>query len=324
MPVPPATVVPKPINDLRYTLGDQGVRLDWSYPIETIRGTDINDISEFDLYRADVPLDSYCPTCPIPFGKPIKVDGGVTIVNGKQRTATYESSLLESDHKYFFKVRSRTSWWAASADSNIVTFVWSEPPSSVTGLAATAADSRVILNWKAVTTRRDGKPAKEPVQYQVYRKAPGGDFQPLGKPIASTHLDDRQVKNGKKYSYRVQAEFLFGKDLVQSGMSQAVAAVPVDLMPPAVPSGVTAVQTASGVKVIWEGSQEDDLAGYHIYRRKDGERQFKRIGTVKAPYTIYVDSGIGQGQGYYYAVTSFDTAKPANESEKSKPATVSR
>ena len=36
-----------------------GVRLSWSYPVKTIKGTDIVDISSFDLYRAVIPLSDY-------------------------------------------------------------------------------------------------------------------------------------------------------------------------------------------------------------------------------------------------------------------------
>ena len=41
-PVPPATVVPEAIADLRYETDEKGVTLTWSYPMETIRGTEID------------------------------------------------------------------------------------------------------------------------------------------------------------------------------------------------------------------------------------------------------------------------------------------
>ena len=35
-PVPPENVVPRSIEDLRYTVNDKEVRLSWAYPVKTI------------------------------------------------------------------------------------------------------------------------------------------------------------------------------------------------------------------------------------------------------------------------------------------------
>jgi hypothetical protein len=70
-PIPPQQIVPRPVNDLQYQLGENGVTLFWSYPKETITGRDLTNITSFALYRAVVPVDSYCDTCPIPFASPI-------------------------------------------------------------------------------------------------------------------------------------------------------------------------------------------------------------------------------------------------------------
>ena len=55
-PVPPDSVVPLAIDDLRYTVNDKGVQLSWSYPVKTIKGSTLDDISSFELFRAEVPL----------------------------------------------------------------------------------------------------------------------------------------------------------------------------------------------------------------------------------------------------------------------------
>ncbi len=126
-PVPPEAVVPQSIGDLIYKVDENGVKLTWSYPMETIKKELIQDVSSFVLYRAEIPLEDYCGGCPIPFGTPLELAGG-SVYDGKLRKkGSYESSLLRSGHKYFFKVRSQTGWWATSADSNIVTFVWFKP-----------------------------------------------------------------------------------------------------------------------------------------------------------------------------------------------------
>ena len=102
-PVPPQTVVPKAINDLSYTLDENGARLRWSYPQETVDGQEIAEITSFDLYRAEMPLADFCSDCPIPYGEPVEVPGGVTSEEARQ-TAEYLSGMLRSGNKYFFNV----------------------------------------------------------------------------------------------------------------------------------------------------------------------------------------------------------------------------
>jgi len=77
-PVPPGNVVPKAVDDLRYSLDETGVTLSWTYPDETVQGDDLTEISTFDVYRAVVPLADLCETCPIPFSEPTQIPGGET------------------------------------------------------------------------------------------------------------------------------------------------------------------------------------------------------------------------------------------------------
>ncbi len=318
-PVPPATVVPNAIEDLRASMETEHVRLSWSYPLQTIRGTDIEQISSFDLFRAEIPLEEYCPTCPIPFVEPIEVDGGLTMVDGKRRVATYDYDLLRPGHKYFFKVQSRNNWWASSADSNIVTFVWHVPGAAPTGLSGSAADSKVELSWQPVTTLRDGEPVQTEVLYQVLRKTAGEGFANLGSPVADTAFVDHKVVNGREYSYQVQSVLRFGEDLVYGESSETMTVTPIDTTPPPPPEGVMVVATGQGLRVLWEPSAAEDVAGYHVYRRS-GSGSFELIATVEVPSSSYVDTSTGEDDYFIYAVTAFDSSARANESTKSAEA----
>lgn len=319
-PLPPQQVMPKPISDLRYELSEKGVTLSWSYPNETVNGSDLEEIASFDLYRAVVPIEKYCKNCPIPFGEPVEVPGGVLPDSGK-KTARYESSLLRPGHIFFFKVRSRTGGWSQSRDSNIISFTWHTPPQAPKGLVSQPGDSEIRLSWQPVTQLIDGTTLAVPVEYQVFRSRGGGAFAPLGSPVAATGFVDTRVANGKKYFYKVQAVSIHEKSRVAGGKTEAVAAVPVDRTPPAPPRGVTAVRTADGIKIIWDESPERDLKGYRIYRRTDLSAKPVKIGEVNVPYTMFVDKKPPAGAvRFFYSVTTFDRARPANESERSREA----
>lgn len=313
-PVPPHQVVPRAITDLRYQLSDKGVTLSWSYPVKTITGRDLTEISSFDIYRAVIPVEEYCASCPIPFGRVVNRPGG-SIPDEGQKTATYESTLLRPGNMYFFKVRSTSGWWAESNDSNIVSFLWNIPARAPESLQARVEDSAVVLNWEPVTVHKDGSPLNETIQYQVYRSTGGGAFQSLGDPVIVTHYTDTTPVNGRKYFYKVQSLSVYEQATVGGGETEAVAASSIDRTPPAPPSGVRGVRTAKSLKVFWEPVHENDLKGYRIYRRLAGEKKAVLLGEVNAPYVMFTDTAPPAGAGrVFYSVSSIDHQDPANES----------
>lgn len=322
LPVAPASVVPEPIDDLLYQVSDKGVELTWSYPVKTIQGSQVADISAFDLYRAAVPLVDYCGGCPIPFGKAIEVDGGVVFDGKLRRKVRYNASGLKSGYKYFYKVTSRTSWLAASDDSNIITFVWYQPAKAPASLVATAGDREVTLKWNAVTELSDGSALANPMKYQIMRSAGGKDFVKVGEPVTTTSYTDKQVRNGLKYFYTVQSLMVLDNELVDGAVTKAIAVSPKDMTPPVAPSGVTAVGTAVGTKVFWDKSSSSDVAGYKVYRRAADKDTYELLGKIAPEFKLYVDKNATSDVRYYYAVTAIDGSKPANESKKSREATV--
>jgi len=320
-PIPPQSVVPVAISDLRYTTDEEGVQLTWSYPVKTIQGAVLDDISAFELYWAEIPLADYCRSCPVPFAEPIELAGGATYDGTMRRKGVYESSLLRSGHKYFYKVRSRTSWWADSADSNIVTFVWFQPTAAPDGLTATPGDRQIILTWQPVTRFQDGSAVDKAMKYQVLRRVEGKKFQERGEPITATEYVDRDVQNGLKYFYTIQSMMVLQDELVSGGISEEMAVIPLDLTPPAVPTGVTVVWTGVGMKIYWDKNDAADIGGYRVYRRAADSSSFAQVGQVAAEYAIFTDASADENVRYYYAVTAIDQATPPNESKKSKEAT---
>ncbi|MDK9705493.1 MAG: hypothetical protein OEL83_00465 [Desulforhopalus sp.] len=319
-PVPPASVVPEAIGDLRHTISDKGVQLTWSYPVRTVKGSIVEDISSFELFRAEIPLNAYCESCPVPYADPVTVEGGAPMDGKIRREVKYDSDLLRSGYKYFYKVRSRTSWLADSADSNVVTFIWFEPAAAPENVIAVSGDRQIALTWQPVTLKTAGTDFA--VKYQIRRSLNGKDWTKIGEPLTATGYTDRQVGNGQKYHYSVQTLTAYKAELAEGGVSKAVIATPIDQTPPPAPSGVTAVQTAAGIKVFWDRSEIQDLSGYKVYRRTADQNTHEIIGTIEPTHTLFVDAKATEGTRYYYAVTALDGAKPANESAKSREATV--
>ena len=317
VPVPPEDMVPNPITDLRYELSEKGVRLSWTYPGRTVAGHKLTEVTSFDVYRAVVPISSYCKDCPIPFGSPINLPGGI-LPEDEPRIAVHESTLLRPDHLYFFKIKSKVGWWAESGDSNIISFVWSIPPKAPLGLEAVGGDGKVDLHWLAVSEKLDGQPLNQAVKYQIYRSLGGGAFVQLGQPTAKTSYRDEEVLNGKRYFYKIQAMGVHEQGMVGGGLSADVAVVPVDKTPPPVVSGVQALRTAKSVKVFWDKDQRGEVKEYVVYRRATSGKKAEPIARVNAPYTLYTDNQPPEDEKcLYYAVTAIDKSEAANESAPS-------
>jgi len=321
-PVAPQEVVPRPIDDLSYSIDETGVTLRWTFPEKSVNGDDLAEIYSFDLFRAAVPIEDLCDNCPIPFGEPIEIPGGETAESGKRRIGEYNTTLLRSDHKYFYKMRSRISWWAASTDSNIVSFIWKVPPSVPQELTVKSADSKIMLSWQPVTTLIDGSTVDQKVFYQVSRSDGGKEFRTLGEPISVTQYSDIDVVNGKTYFYKVQSLMMLGKDRISGGVSEIVEASPIDMTPPDVPTGVRATATTAGNRVYWDRPDDMSVAGHRVYRRVVGQGAAEQIGEVGMPSSIFLDEAVPENATVYYSVTAIDGAEPANESKASTEVTV--
>lgn len=125
--IPPQKMVPVAISDLRYFLDENGVRLEWTYPVKMENGVELLAIENFEVFRAEIPEEEYCDGCPVRFGKQVLVDGGVLPAKGESRKATFIESDLQNGYRYLYKVRSRAGQWYPSSDSNLISFTWKLP-----------------------------------------------------------------------------------------------------------------------------------------------------------------------------------------------------
>ncbi len=307
-PVPPETVLPTVISDLRQHLDEHGVTLTWTAPTRTVQGDKLSKIDGFELLRAVVAEDDYCEGCPIKFGRPIKINANEAKPGSK---ITYREAVLRPGYRYLYQVRTKLGWYHASGGSNIISFAWNTLISAPARLTAEAGDRKITISWPAPTTLIDGSKVSKNLRYQIFRSIAGDQLTPLGPPITATTFTDTSVENGKRYYYKVQP--LNDKNSVGM-MSEAAQARPHDLTPPAPPRDIIAVQTKSGIKILWQQSMESDLAGYRIYRRRSDQSKGTLVGKVSSEALMYLDTTAITAATWYYTVTAYDHAEPANES----------
>ncbi len=83
-----------------------------------------------------------------------------------------------------------------------------------------------------------------------------------------------------------------------------------------------AIPLKSGIELNWIKNPESDLLGYYVYRRKPGEKEFKKLNQTPLPKETYLDSEVTLDQEYEYAVTAVDNSIRKNESPRSEEVRV--
>jgi len=88
---------------------------------------------------------------------------------------------------------------------------------------------------------------------------------------------------------------------------------PLDHTPPAPPQGIYSITGDRQVTLEWLPNQEEDLAGYRVYRSFKPYGYYEWIGTTYDNF--YIDTDVENGVTYFYAVSAFDVN--GNESDLS-------
>lgn len=320
LPIPPHAVIPQAINDLNFFQDESRVVLSWTYPGETTIGTELKSIEGFQIFRAVIPEADFCETCPVPFSSSIDVPFDQAVLDRKKQKAQYTETVLRPAHRYVYKVRCKAGWRLISDDSNVISFSWDSPTVAPDAVVLTPGDKEITVSWLEVTTRTDGTSLQTPLKYQVYRSTDNNEFVPVGDPVSGTKFRDLGLINGQAYKYKVRAVFNQGTNAIYGIASGVSAGEPRDLTAPIPPHNLTVVKVADGVKLIWERGEEPDIAGYRIFRRNGTGEERQLVGETGVRQTFFVDKTAPAKQKLLYSITSFDRARPANESLFSREA----
>jgi pectate lyase len=83
--------------------------------------------------------------------------------------------------------------------------------------------------------------------------------------------------------------------------------IPADTTPPAVPSNLWALGQDGQVILRWAANNEEDLAGYNIYRSATFQGGYLKLNAALLTASEYVDESAVNGTMYYYLVSAVDT-----------------
>jgi hypothetical protein len=229
----------------------------------------------------------------------VETESGYRVGSTSERS--YNAIHLTPDTRHCFVVRAFTIIGSAASNTACATtFSDTSPPSTPTGLAATATSpAEVALSW-AASSDNDRVEA-----YNIFRD---GVFLTSS---AGSELTDTNAVPSTTHCYRVTASDRSGNESAAS--AESCATTLVDTEDPSVPSNVSATFSAqSGQSLIaltWMESTDDGLVkSYRIYRND----QY----LTDAAGASYEDLDLQTDTSYCYSISAVDAAgKESGRSE---------
>jgi hypothetical protein len=342
-PTAPHPVVPVAVADLSVHQSGNSNILTFTVPRQLSNHEALTELPALEIYRVPLPAGA-TPDKKTPWRLVYAVPSERTDSYLRGDTIEFRDPLSADDLSQgtgalvAYKVRTRTSQRAASADSNIVTARIFPAPAPPRDIRATETETAIQLSWMPP----EGAP---PTGYRVYRAevesaAPGSapDISKLVSPAemigpaTAPQFSDSHFDFGKTYLYTVRAITQTGPDAVESEDSAPAVIAARDIFPPAPPTGLEALiipatnQVGPGVELSWAISPEADVAGYHVYRGEQSDTAGEPLNQEMLPSPAFRDISVMAGKSYFYRVTATDRA--GNESAPSAaiqidtPATV--
>src|ERR1019366_10150774 len=184
---------------------------------------------------------------------------------------------------------------SASVSATTLAQADTTPPSVPTGLTASAiSQTQINLSWQGSTDNVGV------TGYQVFRggaqiaTATGTTYSDIGLTASTT------------YTYAVKAVDAAGNASALSASVSATTLALGDILPPSVPTGLTAsVVSQSQINLSWLASTDNvGVTGYQVFR---GGAQI-----ATATGTTYSDTGLKASTTYTYAVKAVDAAGNAS------------
>lgn len=192
--------------------------------------------------------------------------------------------------------------------------VISMPPREV---KASLFQDRIEISWKAADKNFDQTSPARFKGYNVYRSEEKEQPRRLNEKLVKEEkfIDDNFLL-GKVYHYFVRASLTEPPLFMESEDSDVVEVQAEDIFAPAAPSGLISIAAESTISLTWDSNTEADLAGYRVWRRMEGESDFKLLTLQLIRANAFSDATAEKNKRYDYAVTALD--KAGNESSRSK------
>ncbi len=225
--------------------------------------------------------------------------GFVNIANTTDGTTTnYNDTNVINGNTYYYMVSAVNAIGEGpnSTEVSATPAGSPDPPRSLTGQPG---NGWIFLSWQV--PNNDG--GASITKYLIYRgTSQGGPYTNIANTTASVlSYNDTAVTNGQEYYYVVKAENSYGL----SQPSNEIKVTPGNV--PSEPINL-AIQHGDGwILISWDPPTDNggsSIQYYLIYRSTQSGTNYVMIANVSASTTQYNDTGLTNGQAYYYVITA--------------------
>ncbi len=343
-PMPPLRDVPLRSNDLSVFQQGRLLVLETSYPAVTISGMPLGGIDGLELLELVKPAPGGAGETEAGEAQVDEAEAGADEADAKVDIPTIQATELEAGGEVRLALRGveleaaligdriqirlplaeelpaepaihyfgvRTLKGDETSDySNLVGVIPVEPPPAPANLRADARPRSVELTWES---------AAQVEGFDVFRRQ--ARDRAYGKPVKRLAGDqlswrDTAVEYGQRYIYTVRAIAKLDP-LIWSAEAGEREVDYDDRFSPPLPKNFVALGERSRVRLRWEASKADDVAGYVIYRREPRRDEFRRLNDDLVTGAEFLDRGLVSGFSYDYRIQAID--QKGNESEPSDP-----
>jgi hypothetical protein len=240
--------------------------------------------------------------------------------NSEPRIYRYSYLLTDGDFrldKLIFSLRVKGRGRRKSEFSRLLSvrpLVISLPPREV---KASVFEDRIEIRWTAADKNFDQTSPARFRGFNVYRLEENGQPRRLNeKLIKEGKFSDNDFLLGNVYRYFIRASATESPPFVESEDSDVVEVQVEDMFAPAAPSGLISIAAEGYVSLTWDDNTEEDLAGYRVWRRMEGESEFVLLTPQPIRGNAFGDNKVEKNKRYDYAITALD--KAGNESPRSE------
>lgn len=182
---------------------------------------------------------------------------------------------FREDNTYRYKVITESMKGISGDDSNIITVMPRTLPPPPSDIRFEIKSDSIFLSWKSYA---------EGVCYNIYKtteKDRYGEAALNREPVCGASFKDSSLSPDKTVYYSMRA--LLKTEIKNEGYASRELEINPSHFVPSPPSDMRIVSGDGKAYLLWEASPESWTRGYRIYRKIDGEPDFKMIGEVKAP-----------------------------------------
>jgi fibronectin type 3 domain-containing protein len=327
-PLPPIERIPQRTELLSGVQRGNQVILNWPAPRRNASSGSVQSIRRIDVYRVAEKPNAPLPMTEEEFAARATLIGSVTYEEmqrlGDTLTYTDKLELAGEPSRLRYGVRYVNASGQRAAFSNFLLIEpaakIAEPPGDV---RKEEGETAITIRWEAPKKNIDGSTPVNLLGYNVYRVIASqteiGQTPINSGLVTATEYQDRNFKFGERYTYVVRSVSLGTlARQVESLNSNSVEVAPVDIYPPAAPSGVSIAPAPGRLSLFFAANSEPDIAGYLIYRSTDSNqaKPWTSLTQTLLTRTTFTDENVDSGKAYYYYVIAVDTA--GNKSQPSE------